>query len=74
MRAANGQQVVGVVAATFGARMDVVRMEKRGVPTTRNAATVVIPPQHRRANRGGMLCLARAPTWARTRAGGLSAT
>ncbi len=47
-----------MVAAALGAQVDVVQIEKGGVPATGNAAALMIAPQYSSANRrrDALLC------------------
>jgi hypothetical protein len=52
MRAAKGDQVVGMVTAPFGTRLDVMKIQKQRVATAGNDTPPVIPAQHGSARRG----------------------
>jgi hypothetical protein len=52
MRRTNRNQVIRIVIATLGTRIDVVHIHKRSVPAAREHAATVVPPQHRPAHCG----------------------
>ncbi len=49
MRRAEGDEIVGVVPAAIGARVQVVEVDKGRVSTPRNHAAPVVPPEHQPA-------------------------
>src|SRR5689334_445293 len=70
MRATECNQIVRIVAATFGTRTNMVNIQVARVPAAWNRAALLIPTKHRSARRGwdGLLRAAPFVTLRRNRA------